>query len=133
MALETLKGVEKIDGFDVIDLDTARLDSAFFDADAKFDWGKFDKHRENFPISICHSQNMISFKIQKGPVKEAGVNGCQVDTIIAAALRIIEGLNEKFPCEENGKAIEHLAGALEALNDRKNNRIARNVEGLNIA
>lgn len=133
MALETLKGVEKIDGFGVIDLDTARLDSAFFDADAKFDWEKFDKHRENFPISICHSQNMISFKIQKGPIKEVGVNGCQVDTIIAAVLRIIEGLNEKFPCAENGKAMEHLAKALEALNDRKNNRIARNVEGLNIA
>ena len=133
MALETLKGVEQIGGFGVIDLDTVRLDPAFFDADAKFDWEKFDKHRENFPVLICHSQNMISFKIQKGPIKEVGVNGCQVDTIVAAALRIVEGLNEKFPCAENEAAMEHLSKALEAMENRRLNRKKRGVEGFALA
>lgn len=133
MALETLKNVEKIDGFGVIDLDTARLDPAFFDADAKFDWEKFDKHRENFPVSICHSQNMISFKIQKGPIKEVGANGCQVDTIIAAALRIVEGLNENYPCDENKEVISFLAAALTTLENRRLNIERRGVEGFAVA
>ena len=34
-------------------------------------------------------------KIQNGPIKENGVNGCQVDTIIEATKAIIEGLNKK--------------------------------------
>jgi len=75
MALETLKGFESINGEKVIDLDCAKTDPMFFDAEGNFDWGKFDEHREEFPISVSHSQNMVSFKIQKGPIKEVGKNG----------------------------------------------------------
>ena len=57
------------------------------------------------------------------------MNGCQVDTLIEAAKLIIEKLNEKFPCEENGMAIMKLGQALLALDSRKKNREAREVEG----
>lgn len=131
MALETLKGIEQIDGFNVVDLDAAKTDSQFFDKDGNFDWENFDMYRKDFPVSVCHSENMISFKLQKGPIKEVGVNGCQVDTIIATALRIITKLNEKFPCAQNVQAMHSLAAALSALDDRRRDRELRDVEGTN--
>lgn len=129
MALETLKGLESCNGENVIDLDSAKLDPMFFDAEGNFNWEKFDEHRKEFPISICHSQNMISFKIQKGPIKEVGKNGCQVDELVAVALRIITKLNNQFPCKENESAMSHLAQALSDLEDRRKDRELRGVEG----
>lgn len=130
MALETLKGVEKIGGFDVIDLDKALEDVQFKDANGNFDWGKYDEYRKDFPISICHKNNSVSFQIQNGPVKEKGVNGCQVDTIIETAAIIIQELNHRFACQENAQALSHLKMALDALKSRKANREKRGVEGL---
>ncbi|MBP9693186.1 MAG: hypothetical protein KBE16_00550 [Alphaproteobacteria bacterium] len=75
----------------------------------------------------------MSFNIQNGPVKENGVNGCQVDTIIEAAKVILEGLNKEFPCRENATAITKLDEALLWLLKRKLDREKRNVEGLSKA
>lgn len=110
MALETLMGVEKIGNFEV----------------KIVEW----EQPENNFIEINHKHNAITFKIQNGPIKEAGLNGCQVDTIIDVAKLMIEGLNNKFPCLENELAIEKLSGALLALKIRKKNREERGVEGL---
>ena len=74
MALEALEGVEEIDGFKV------------------HDYGKSERAKDDF-ISISHEWNKIEFQIQNGPIKEVGVNGCQVDTIVEAVLRIVSGLN----------------------------------------
>ena len=82
-------------------------------------------------ISVEHENNTICFKIQKGPIKENGVNGCQVDDIIAIAKTIVEGLNKNFPCSENHSAIMALDNALWQLKDRKRDRIERGVEGTN--
>lgn len=116
MALETLKDVQKIGGFGTLQTD--------------------ENGQQIHPvmpgdtfITIDHAKNAITFKIQDGPVKEKGKNGCQVDTIISAAAAIIEGLDKQFPCEENAKAICHLNKALEAMNDRRLNREKRGVEG----
>jgi hypothetical protein len=84
-------------------------------------------------IKVCHGSNTIEFKIQDGPIKENGVNGCQVDTLIEAAMFMIGGLNDKLPCKENIAAIEHLKGAVNALAERKADREARGVEGENKA
>jgi hypothetical protein len=43
----------------------------------------------------------ITFTIQSGPVKEFGVNGCQIDDVIAWAKDKIEQFNATFPCREN--------------------------------
>ena len=135
MALETLKGVEKIDGFEVVVMD--ELKSKFpekFNESGAMDYKWFEKEiRPNNFIYVRHDVNSIAFTIQKGPIKENGVNGCQVDTIVAAAALIIEGLNKNFPCAENDKALECLAGAINALKERKINREARGVEGKNKA
>ena len=107
MALETLKGVDKIGGFAV---------------------GRNCDINAGTPIVISEP-NHIEFQIQDGPIKENGVNGCQVDTLIHAAMAIILGLNEKFPCDENHRAIDYLGDALRELNSRTRDREARKVEG----
>jgi hypothetical protein len=130
MALETLKGITEIGGFKVIDLNEAKELPDFKTPEGMFDWNKYDAFRKDYPIGIMHSENMISFKIQNGPIKEVGVNGCQVDTLIETAMRILEGLQAKFPCVENDMAIGCLEGALRAMEKRRVNREKRGVEGM---
>ena len=133
MALETLKGVEKIDGFNVVVMDTLReKHPEMFRPDGSMHYHLFEKdiRPTNF-IYVRNDVNSISFTIQNGPIKEKGVNGCQVDTMIAAARVIISGLNEKFPCKQNQDALVGLDTALKALQDRKAERENRGVEGLN--
>lgn len=71
----------------------------------------------------------ISFTVQEGPIREVGLNGCQIDDIIHTAKAIIEALNSAFPCEENTAACEKLGEALDCLEARKRNRESRGVEG----
>lgn len=123
MALETLKGVTEIGGFKVLQQRPTKPDSD------DIDWNLFDEQRKLSPIYVDHDVNMVSFRIQNGPVKENGVNGCQVDTLIAAAKVILEGLNRNFPCRENSLAVTKLDEALHWLQARKANREARGVEG----
>lgn len=111
MALDTLKGIKKIGRFELT------RDSLIDSQDDK-------------PIVIHEGGNRICFKIQNGAVKENGVNGCQVDTMIETAKIIIENLNKAFPCRENSLAITKLEEALMWLRERTRNRIERGVEGL---
>ena len=73
----------------------------------------------------------ITFKIQDGPIKENGKNGCQVDDIIEVALEFIKTANSSYPCRENAVAITKLEEALMWLEKRKKNRVKRGVEGYN--
>ena len=131
MALETLKGVEKIGGFNVVVMDELREKfPEKFNESGSMDYKWFEKDIRpcNF-IYIRHDVNSLSFTIQNGPIKEVGVNGCQVDTIIEAAKIIVEGLNKNFPCRENAMVITKLDEALMWSLKRKIDREARNVEG----
>ena len=132
MALETLKDVKQVNGHGIIRLDKAKKNPELF-TDGKFDWAKFDEHRKKFHISIADTQNMISFKIQDGPIKENGHNGCQVDEIVSTALLMIKGLNKKFPSDFNVKAMTSLYEAYSWLQQRKHDREIRGVEGQNKA
>mgnify|MGYP001765783351 CR=1 FL=1 len=111
MALETLRDLKEIGGFEI---------------------GRCDENtdRPDNYIHIVDSANAIAFKIQNGPIKEAGVNGCQVDTIIETAKLIMLGLDKQFPCHENSQCAYHLTQALEWLKQRRINREQRGVEGL---
>ena len=122
MALETLKDVEKIGGYTVLSERPKKEDGSV-------DWDKFDELRKTFPIYVDHDVNMISFRIQDGPIKENGLNGCQVDTLIETAKIIITELNRKFFSNENIRAISYLGNALACLEARKADRVRRNVEG----
>jgi hypothetical protein len=131
MALETLKGVESIGGFDVVVMDELKEKyPKKFNESGAMDYGWFEKEiRPHNFIYLRHDKNSISFTIQNGPIKENGVNGCQVDTIIEAARMVIHGLTQKFPCRENALALTKLDEALLWLMKRKIDREARGVEG----
>lgn len=133
MALETLAGVNKIGGFDVVDMNKLQeKHPEMFRPDNSMIYHLFEEKIRPFNfVYVRHDVNSISFTIQNGAIKENGINGCQVDTMIEAAKLIIEKLNEKFPCRENSLAITHLDEALLWLMKRKMNREARGVEGLN--
>lgn len=109
MALETLRDVKYINGFAV----TRGVSN-------------FSKDR---PIFIHDDTNQIAFQIQNGPIKETEMNGCQVDELIHVAKLMVQGLNEKHPCRQNALAITKLEEALHWLNDRRNDRTKRGVEG----
>lgn len=113
MALETLKGVSHIRGHEI----------------KRVVWNQPVANH----IEVNDAHNAITFKIQNGPVKESGVNGCQVNEVIAVAKKIIEGLNNKFPCRENSVAITKLDEALMWLDKRTADRVERAVEGTNQA
>ena len=131
MALETLNGVSKLGGFDVVVMDELRtkFPDKFNESGAMdYKWFEAEIRPTNF-VYVRNDVNSISFTIQNGPIKEAGVNGCQVDTLIHAAKQIIDGLNKKFPCRENSLAITKLDEALHWLEARTKNRTERKVEG----
>lgn len=131
MALETLKNVKTLGGFDVIIMDDLREKfPEKFNESGAMDWSWFEKDiRPNHFVYVRHDKNSLSFTIQDGPAKEVGVNGCQVDTVIEAAKVMIEGLNKQFPCRENAVAITKLDEALMWLAKRRIDREARGVEG----
>lgn len=114
MALETLKKIERIDGFDVQHFGLPE--------------GNRETKQDDF-ILINHKRNTIEFKIQNGAIQENGVNGCQVDTLIKTTETIINQLNYNFPCKQNKIAIIHLQEAYNLMKDRKKERENRGVEG----
>ena len=120
MALQTLENMDEIGGYGVVHILKEEDREGFR---TEYVEGKYS------PIIVDHVDNRIEFKIQNGPIKEVGVNGCQVDTLIHAALLIIAGLNENLPCPENGNAIAHLKSALMELQKRTRDREQRGVEG----
>lgn len=78
MALETLKGVKEIGGFELGHMDDASaLTKEEFKANG------------NRHVVADHNLNSLTFFIQNGPIKENGVNGCTVTTVIQAALMLL--------------------------------------------
>ena len=111
MALETLKEVTKIGGVEV----------------KRVEW----QHPVGNFIEINDAHNAITFKIQDGPVKKKGVNGCQVDQILEASRLMLEGLHKKVASKETACAITHIEEAIMWLEKRRADRTARGVEGTN--
>lgn len=135
MALETLYNVKTIGEFPVVVMDNLRLEyPEKFNGSGAMNWEWFEKEiRPTHFIYVRHDKNSLSFTLQNGPVKEHGVNGCQVDTVIEAAKLILQGLNDNFPCRENSMAITKLDEALMWLDKRKRDRETRGVEGKSLA
>lgn len=114
MSLETLKDLKEVNGYEVHDYLVDRRGYLFSEGEC---------------IIANIDDNVLAFKIQNGPIKEFGVNGCQVDEIIAVARHMILGLHNQLPSLHNKKAMDALSLALFHLTCRKNERVSRNVEG----
>jgi hypothetical protein len=131
MALDTLKNIKEIGGFPVVVMD--KLKEQYpekFNESGAMDYAWFEKEiRPTNFIYVRNDVNSISFTLQNKPIKEVGVNGCQIDTIIYAAKAILEGLNDQRPCRENSVAITKLDEAIMWLEKRTKDREMRSVEG----
>ena len=131
MALKTLRGVEEIGGYKVANMaDLAEKHPEFYEESGQMNWKWFEKNiRPTHFIMVRPDVNSLTFTIQNGPIKENGVNGCQVDTLVEAAKLIVEGLNSQYPSDYNERAIKGLNDCLQAFSDRKADREKRGVEG----
>ena len=70
---------------------------------------------------------------QKGPIKEAGVNGVMNEDLIAMVICRLESFNQSdFRCRENSMAITKLEEALLWLRKRTIGRENRGVEGTHV-
>jgi len=71
---------------------------------------------------------------QHGPIKEVGVNGTTIETVITALINRLEGFQRgPFSNDYNANAIKFLEMAKESLENRTRDRQARSVEGTNQA
>ena len=131
MALETLKGAKEIGGYDVFNHNDYLKENPTHGTEhgqIKPEIFESEIRNKKF-IHVRDDKNSISFTIQNGPIKENGVNGCQVDTLIHAAKTILKGLDKKFPSKYNKEAISHLDWAIHHLDQRTKDREKRGVEG----
>lgn len=74
-------------------------------------------------------EDYVTFRMQRGPIKDYGVIGCQIDDLIKFCADTITVLNKKFSCRENSLAITKLEEAWLWCQARKLDREARHVEG----
>lgn len=106
----------------------------------KMDPDDFKPSERSFPFCVTPmgqdeipfievGEGYATFRMQRGPIKSSGVNGCQIDDIIKFCADVISVLNKKFPCRENSLAITKLEEAWLWCLSRKIDREARNVEG----
>lgn len=76
-------------------------------------------------------EKYISIQFQKGPVKAAGVNGCQASDVIDVLVAYLQDCNKALPCRETSLAITKLEEARLWLDERTRRRQAEAVEGTN--
>ena len=57
----------------------------------------------------------LKIKLQDGPMKEVGENGCHLQDVISVVMNMLRHLNNECPCKENECAIRHLQEAYYAL------------------
>lgn len=74
-----------------------------------------------------------TLQFQRGPVKDVGVNGITSEMLLAVLIDRTKHLDGQFPCEENKVALEGIEQAAVAFAKRTADRLARNVEGKNLA
>jgi hypothetical protein len=77
------------------------------------------------PVAIV---SQINF--QNGPIKEAGVNGCHNEDLLAIVIDRLQGFQSgAYACRENAIALTKIEEALHWLAHRTHERIERGVEG----
>ena len=83
-------------------------------------------------ISPDYSETYGSLSLQEGPIKETGVNGCQVEDLLAICIHRLEGFQSgKLACEEGKYALMNVHQSITFLNSRTLDRKKRGVEGTN--
>ena len=137
MALERFDNVYEIGGVKVLrNLTEGNGEKAVYEIDGErgeCEWKDFSVVREKAPIGIHNGSNMISLKIQNGPIKEVGVNGCQMVTLARVFLTWLYDLKAegKYHCDENQEQIDYLEKVIDADERRTARREREGSEGYN--
>ena len=79
------------------------------------------------PIDV--TPTTVRFTLQTTPIRQGGVQGCQIDHVVMFAIEALKDLNGEVSCRESALAITNLEIALMWLEKRRRDRIARGVEG----
>ena len=82
-------------------------------------------------IGVTVEETTITFRIQNEPIKEVGVNGCQIEELGKVWMELIQSFNNQFPCRENSLTITKIQEALMLQEERTKDRTHRGVEGFN--
>lgn len=101
--------------------------------------GQGGANHEYEVVNLIHGPNdldnalvYLHVSFQNGPIKEVGINGVQVEHLLAIAQDRLEAFQAgDYANQYGGEALEHVIAALGALHRRTLDRIARQVEGLN--
>lgn len=76
--------------------------------------------------------NPVTIRFQNGPILEAGVNGVSGEALLAVVIDRLRCFQAgPFASNENMHALTHLTQALDWLQKRTRDRLARGVEGTN--
>lgn len=87
-----------------------------------------------YAVDVDGSENGIDIHFQNGPIAEHGINGVTQEVLLAVVIDRLRSFQAgPFACAENGVALAHAEQALDALKGRTRARMARGVEGRNIA
>lgn len=89
-----------------------------------------EAREENPELPENGVEYVFQIPFQKGSIKTNGRNGVMIEELLEIAYDRINSLNAKFQCEENEVALHHIIKALNALDNRTKDRIARKVEGI---
>lgn len=74
----------------------------------------------------------VTFQLQNGPVRESGVNGCQIGDVLEWCREMLVQFNTNIPCRETSIAITKVQESLLWLRERERTRTARGVEGTSL-
>ena len=122
MSLSTLRGIDEIDGFEILNhrqyLNAHPEHRTPTGINPKILKGLQQKRF----IEVNDKENKICLTIQHGTVKEKGKNGIRIQTIIALAIAVLKMLNNKFHSDRNIEAIEFFQKGIDCLNNRQAER-----------
>lgn len=85
---------------------------------------------EGNPSRQAEPKSAMPILFQNGPIKEAGVNGITHEVLLAIVADRLRSFQEgPYACEENEKALDSIADAMNWLHKRTLGREKRGVEG----
>lgn len=91
----------------------------------------------DYCITEAHAEIQDLFgriQFQNGPIKETGVNGCQIDDVLQIIVNRMRYFQcGDYACRENEVALKYLELAAQQLKQRTENRTIRGVKGQNKA
>jgi hypothetical protein len=85
----------------------------------------------NYSITATqYNVGILDIKFQNGPIQEHGVNGVQMEDLMAVCIHRLQGFQSgPYACAANQLALDHLKAAMTSLNERTKDRKDRDVEG----